>query len=592
MTKNRKTLVATSDHAVFARRPNSKRLGRPMNERISSIMCIPILLALLLSSGILFAQDETKQDSPRQSTADSAFTNADKNGDGRLGPDEVKNAALFKRMDTDSDGFVTLKEAQAHAKRRRVRENAAAPKEVSEKPIFPASADGEAAKRELLSTIADVASGDKRPPNIVLLFSDDLGYGDTSLYGSQKIPTPNIDALGKQGVRFSNAYVTAASCSPSRAGLMSGRYQQRFGFEFNTAGGAITHRLHRGLDPSVVTMTDVLKQAGYVTGMFGKWHLGTQPQFHPQARGFDVFYGFLAGAHSFFPSKAPQPFHSTIMRDKSPLIEPEYLTDAIARETVNFIGVNQDKPFFAYVPFNAVHTPIEATKKYQDRFPDETDQTRRDYYAMTSALDDAVGSIVAAIDKHGLSENTLVIFVNDNGGPIYTGVQSNGALKLGKLFLFEGGIRVPMVIKLPGKFEPGTVYDHPTSALDLFPTICAAAGIKVPSGIKLDGVDLTPFVNGQFTGIPHEALFWSNGPNIAVRQGNWKLVKSYDNTWLFDLAGDIGESKNLADSNPEIVERLEKAYQKWRSGMSKPAWPSKPNRRKVEVDGLTYEMNI
>lgn len=550
---------------------------------------IPLFIAFFLSPCLLVAQNESKKDPANQSVG-SKFAADDKNGDGKLGPDEIKNEELFKRMDVDSDGFVTPKEARAHAKQRRARENAAA--EVSNEPVFPANPEGEAAKRKLLSTIPNVTSGDKRPPNIVLLFSDDLGYGDLSLHGSKTIPTPNIDALGKQGVRFSSAYVTAASCSPSRAGLMSGRYQQRFGFEFNTADGAITHRLHRGLDPSVVTMTDVLKQAGYVTGMFGKWHLGTQSQFHPQARGFDEFYGFLAGAHSFFPSKGPQPFHRTVMRDKTPLIEPEYLTDAIARETVNFIGANQDKPFFAYVPFNAVHTPIEATKKYQDRFPDETDQTKRDYYAMTSALDDAVGSIVAAIDKHGLSENTLVIFVNDNGGPIYTGVQSNGPLKLGKLFLFEGGIRVPMVIKLPGKFESDSVYDQPTSTLDLFPTICAAAGIKVPAGIHLDGVDLTPFVNGHSAGAPHETLFWSNGPNIAVRQGNWKLVKSYDNTWLFDLAGDIGESKNLADSNPEIVERLEKAYQKWRSQMSKPAWPSKPNRRKVEVDGLEYEMNI
>ncbi|MCP4776520.1 MAG: sulfatase-like hydrolase/transferase, partial [Planctomycetaceae bacterium] len=415
---------------------------------------ILFLIAFLLSPCMLLAQGETKQGS-----TDSAFTKADKNGDGRLGPDEVKNEALFNRMDADSDGFVTQNEAQALAKRRRARENEAAAKEVSNEPVFPANPEGEAAKRKLLSTIPAVTTGDKRPPNIVLLFSDDLGYGDISLYGSKKIPTPNIDALGKQGVRFSNAYVTAASCSPSRAGLMSGRYQQRFGFEFNTAGGAITHRLHRGLDPSVVTMTDVLKQAGYVTGMFGKWHLGTQPQFHPQARGFDEFYGFLAGAHSFFPAKASQPFHTTIMRDKSPLIESDYLTDAIARETVKFIGANQDKPFFAYVPFNAVHTPIEATKKYQDRFPNELDPTKRDYYAMTSALDDAVGAIVAAIGKHGLSENTLVIFVNDNGGPIYTGVQSNGPLKLGKLFLFEGGIRVPMIVKMPGKFQADTVYD-------------------------------------------------------------------------------------------------------------------------------------
>jgi arylsulfatase A-like enzyme len=552
---------------------------------------ITLCIVLLLNSCLLVAQKQTKKDSAEQSGVGSKFAAADKNSDGKLGPDEITRESLVNRMDVNSDEFVSPKEVRAKTTPRRKRENAAAA-EVSNRQVFPANPEGEAAKRKLLATIPRISTGDNRPPNIVLLFSDDLGYGDLSSYGSITIPTPNIDALGKQGVRFSSAYVTAASCSPSRAGLMSGRYQQRFGFEFNTAGGAVTHRLHRGLDPSVVTLTDVLKQAGYVTGMFGKWHLGTQPQFHPQARGFDEFYGFLAGAHSFFPSKGPQPIHSTVMRNKTPLIEPEYLTDAIAREAVNFITVNQDKPFFAYVPFNAVHTPIEATEKYQDRFPDETDQTRRDYYAMTSALDDAVGSIVGALDKHGLSENTLVIFANDNGGPTYTRVQNNGPLKLGKLFLFEGGIRVPMVIKLPGKFEPGTVYDHPTSTLDLFPTICAAAGIKLPSGIKLDGVDLTPFIKGHFVGRPHETLFWSNGPNLAVRHGNWKLVKSHDNTWLFDLGSDLSESKNTADSNPEIIERLEKLYQDWRSEMSKPAWPSKPNRRKVEVDGLTYEMNI
>ena len=547
-----------------------------------------LLLVLLLVYSLQAIAAET---APKVNE-DSAFTTADVNNDGRLGPEEVKNETLFQRMDANSNGFVTRKEAQSFIQRRRARENAEGAKEASSTPVFPANTEDEATKQKLLSTIADITSGDTPPPNIVLLFADDLGYGDTSLYGSEKIPTPNIDALGKQGVRFSNAYVTAASCSPSRAGLMSGQYQQRFGFEFNTAGGAITHRLHRGLDPSVVTMADVLKQAGYVTGMFGKWHLGTQPQFHPQARGFDEFYGFLAGAHSFFPAKNPQPFHSTIMRDTSPLIEPEYLTDAIARETVAFIDANHTKPFFAYVPFNAVHTPIEATKKYQDRFPDETNQTKRDYYAMTSALDDAVGAIVAAIDKHGLTDNTLVVFVNDNGGPIYTGVQSNGPLKLGKLFLFEGGIRVPMIIKLPGTFGPNSVYDQPASTLDLFPTICGTAGINIPPKINLDGIDLSPFIKGQVSGSPRDALFWSNGPNIAVRHGDWKLVKSYDNTWLFNLASDIGESNNLAKTKPEIVEQLETLYHDWRSQMSEPAWPSKPNRRKIEVDGMLYELNI
>ena len=560
--------------------------GNSVMKELSTSTRLLLVLLLIYSFQAIAAETLPK------ANEDSAFTKADVNNDGRLGPEEVKNETLFQRMDANSNGFVSRKEAQSFIQRRRAREDAEFAKEASGRPVFPASTEDEAAKRKLLSTIADITSGDTRPPNIVLLFADDLGYGDTSLYGSKKISTPNIDALGKQGVRFSNAYVTAASCSPSRAGLMSGQYQQRFGFEFNTAGGATTHRSHRGLDPSVVTMADVLKQAGYVTGMFGKWHLGTQPQFHPQARGFDEFYGFLAGAHSFFPAKNPQPFHSTIMRDTSPLIEPEYLTDAIARETVTFIDANHKKPFFAYVPFNAVHTPIEATEKYQDRFPNEPNQTKRDYYAMTSALDDAVGAIVAAINKHGLADNTLVIFVNDNGGPIYTGVQSNGPLKLGKLFLFEGGIRVPMVLKLPSTFEPNSVYDQPASTLDLFPTICHAAGIKLPPEISLDGVDLTPFIKGTVSGSPHDTLFWSNGPNCAVRHGDWKLVKSYDNTWLFHLASDIVESKNLAQSKPEIVEQLETLYHEWRSQMSEPAWPSKPNRRKVEVDGLVYEMNI
>ena len=268
---------------------------------------ILFLIALWLSPCVLVAQNQSEKDPPKQSSAGSQFAAADKNGDGKLGPDEIKNKALFQRMDADSDGFVTPQEALAHTKRRRARENATAAAEATNQPVFPANPADAAAKRKLLSTIPNITAGNKRPPNIVLLFADDLGYGDLALYGSQEIPTPHIDALGKQGTRFSNAYVTAASCSPSRAGLISGRYQQRFGFEFNTSGGAITHRLHRGLDPSVVTMTDVLKQAGYVTGMFGKWHLGTQPQFHPQARGFDEFYGFLAGAHSFFLPKRPSP---------------------------------------------------------------------------------------------------------------------------------------------------------------------------------------------------------------------------------------------------------------------------------------------
>jgi arylsulfatase A-like enzyme len=320
--------------------------------------------------------------------------------------------------------------------------------------------------------------------------------------------------------------------------------------------------------------------------------LGTQPQFHPQVRGFDEFYGFLAGAHSFLPVKRPEKIFSTIMRGNQALHESEYLTDAIARETVNFINQHANEPLFAYVPFNAVHTPIEATKKYQNRFPNSKNAKRRDYYAMTSALDDAVGAIVAALENHQLADNTLVIFLNDNGGPVYTGVQSNGPLRLGKLFLFEGGIRVPMLVKWPEQIEAGQVFDGVTSSLDVLPTICQAAGIKLPKAISRDGVDLLPYLTGAATGSPHDSLFWSSGPNKAVRHQNWKLIKSGNSRWLFDLSTDVGERNNIINGNPDKRKLLEGLLDQWQSEMSSPAWPSKPQRRKVSVDGQTYELNI
>ena len=429
-------------------------------------------------------------------------------------------------------------------------------------------------------------------PNVVFILADDLGYGDLGVHGSKSILTPHIDALAKGGVRFTDAYVTAASCSPSRAGLMTGRYQERFGFEFNTSGAAITHRLGRGLDPAEITMATVLQKGGYVTGMAGKWHLGTRPRFHPLKRGFDEFYGFLAGAHSYFQPKTKEPAYSSVMRDRAPLSEPAYLTDAIAREAVAFIRRNKRKPFFSYVSFNAVHTPLQASRKYLDRFPKVDDPKRKAYYAMTSALDDAVGAIVKALEDEGLAKNTLVVFLNDNGGPVYTKVQSNGLLRLGKLFLFEGGIRVPMILHWPGVLKPGTVYHEPVSSLDVFPTVCSAAGVDLPKKLKLDGVDLLPFLKGDKKSVPHDVLFWSNGPNKAVRMGSWKLVKAGDHAWLFDLKNDLGEKTNLAKKKPEVLRKLEKALEKWQSQMKPPAWPSKSNRRKILIDGVPYELNI
>jgi arylsulfatase A-like enzyme len=556
------------------------------------IIVLLMLLYFVFSANLLFAQNESE----RISETPPVFNELDKNSDGRLSRDELSNPALFERMDANANGWVTIAEAQRWAQRRAKRESSV---EVSQNTdsnydavVYPPDPETESARRSLLEKIDDVTTGEKRPPNIVLILADDLGYADTGVYGSTPIPTPHIDALAAEGTHFTNAYVTAASCSPSRAGLISGRYQQRFGFEFNTSSGAITHRCYRGLDPAAITLAEVLHKAGYATGMFGKWHLGTHPHLHPQSRGFDEFYGFLAGAHSFFPVPNEEPVYSTIMRGREAINEPKYLTDAIARETVRFIDEHHDRPFFAYVPFNAVHTPIQATPEYQERFSSVSDPKRRDYYAMTSALDDAVGKIVDAIDRQGLTNDTLIVFLNDNGGPIYTGVQSNGPLRLGKLFLFEGGVRVPMIMRWPGVVPPTTVFDGTVSSLDVFPTVSAAANIDLQEVVDFDGIDLLPFLSGDANGNPHQTLFWSNGPNVAVRSGNWKLIKSYENTWLFNLAEDLGEENNLATDRPEIVERLESELEEWKSEMREPAWPSKPQRNKTPIDGMIYELNI
>ena len=474
-----------------------------------------------------------------------------------------------------------------------------APMEESINLVFPPDPEAQKEKARILAALKRVPAADgenpegenDRQPNIVLLLADDLGYSESGIYGAADIPTPHIDALAEEGMRWTDAYVTAAICSPSRAGILTGRYQQRFGFEFNIGDGEVVHRDHRGLDPAAITMADVLQQAGYATGIFGKWHLGTQEHLQPQARGFDEFYGFLSAQHSSFPVKSEQPVYKTILQGRSPVIEPDYLPDAIAREAVKFITAHHDKPFFAYVPFNAPHKPIQATQKYLDRFPDVKDQEQREYYAMISALDDAVGSIVTSLAGHDLTGKTLVIFLNDNGGTYFRGTKGNEPLRMGKIFLFEGGVRVPMIMKWPGNVPAGSVFSGLTSSLDIFPTVCAAAGIQLPGDLVLDGVDLMPFVEGTKQGSPHEILFWGNGPNMAVRKGSWKLIKSHDNAWLFDLSRDPGERKNLAKERPDKVAELDGELARWKSRMAEPAWPSRPKHAKILIDGLEYELN-
>jgi len=448
-----------------------------------------------------------------------------------------------------------------------------------------------------------------RKPNIVFILGDDLGYCDVSMYGCREIPTPNIDSIAAGGVKFTSGYVSAPVCSPSRAGLLTGRYQQRFGFEFNA--GPLQRALNdpeMGLPASEITLAEVMKKAGYATGMVGKWHLGMHPKFHPTQRGFDEYFGFLFGANMYIDPDQPgvksadpegagvriRGPRNPIIRNQTPIEEPQYLTDAFAREAVNFIERHRNEPFFLYAPFNAPHTPLQATKKYLDRFPQIKDEKRQIYAAMVSALDDAVGAILKKLRDAKLEQDTLVVFLSDNGCATYTKACTNDPLRLGKLTHFEGGFRVPFAMQFPGVIKTGTVYDEPISSLDLFPTAVALAGDKLPADRAYDGVDLLPFLTGMKKTSPHDTLCWRNGENAAIRKGKWKLFRARDHSWLFDLSSDIGEQKDLADKRPDLVDQLKKELANWEAGMKQPQWPCRRtgDAFQVVIDGIKLNLCI
>jgi arylsulfatase A-like enzyme len=425
----------------------------------------------------------------------------------------------------------------------------------------------------LAAAIGGQASAENAParPNIVLIVGDDMGYADIGVHGCKDIPTPHIDSLAKNGVRCTSGYVSGPYCSPTRAGLLTGRYQQRFGHEFNP-GPSPTGEV--GLPVDQVTLADRLKQAGYKTGMVGKWHLGNAEKFHPLNRGFQEFFGFLGGAHSYFVSdnRGTKGQVNAVLRGFEPVQEPEYLTDAFAREAVAFIDRHQKQPFFLYLTFNAVHTPMHATDKYLAQFKDVTDEKRRTYCAMMSAMDDAIGAVLAKLDEARLTENTLVMFVSDNGGPQPANASSNAPLRGNKATTWEGGIRVPYLIQWKGKLRSGLTFDQPVIQLDMHATALAAAGAKIPG--ELDGVNLLPHLTGEKTSPPHEALYWRFGPQFAIRMGNYKLVKAtgIDQPQLFDLAADIGETQDLSGAKPEVVKDLTARYEEWNKTLDKPRW--------------------
>lgn len=423
-------------------------------------------------------------------------------------------------------------------------------------------------------------------PNIVLILADDLGYGGIGCQGDQEIPTPHIDALAATGVRMTNGYVTCPVCAPTRAGLMTGRYQQRFGFETNPGPEAYADP-NFGLPRSEKTLAERLKELGYATGMFGKWHIGYKPGLTPPDRGFDEFFGFLGGANDYFPPTGRRAGRQPILRGTNTVEEKEYLTDAFGREAVSFIERHKDHPFFCYLPFNAVHSPLQADSKYLKRFEHIADQKRRTHCAMVSAMDDNIGRVMDALRKHGLEERTLVFFISDNGGPTPQTTSSNAPLRGYKGQVLEGGIRVPFIVRWKGRLPEGKVYDRPVISLDVVPTVLAAAGKPVGPADKLDGVDLVPYLAGAKSGMPHEALFWRFHDQRAIRQGDWKLVRTnQDPRWrLYHLERDIAEARDLADREPAKLKELEKMWNAWNAELKDPLWRRQDGRTQRRAGG-------
>ena len=464
-------------------------------------------------------------------------------------------------------------------------------------------------------------------PNIIVILADDLGYADISAYKIDRFQTPNIDRIGMEGVRFTDGYATAPVCGPSRAGLMTGRYQERFGFEYNNGG---ERDLAQGLGIAVgeLTIAQLLKDAGYHTGMIGKWHLGSQEQFYPINRGFDEFVGFLPGETSYIDPKQPgvhasfgplgdsaltspaQPaiedadrgnrlskLAATFVRGPANQIvesadhhiihnEHQYLTDYFGDRAMEYIQRNAKagNPYFLYLAFNAVHAPHMVTAKYYDRFPQIRDHQMRVYAAMVAALDDNVGRVLDAVKAAGQTDNTIIYFASDNGCAAYfPGLCSCTPLRGGKLSHYEGGTRVPFMLRWPGHIQSGMVYREAVSLLDVLPTSVAAAGGSLPADRVYDGVDLIPYLTAKKSGPPHDMVAWRRLPLFSIRQGDWKLWESVDDKTgrygeyklLFNLKDDLNETTNLADKHPEKLKELEGLAHQWAEQMTDPKWPTR-----------------
>jgi arylsulfatase A-like enzyme len=417
--------------------------------------------------------------------------------------------------------------------------------------------------------IAAQARADR--PNVVLIMTDDVGYADFGAYGARDVKTPNVDALARGGVRLTDFYANGATCTPTRAGLISGRYQQRVVLEWPLGARAEDHG--RGLAVTGRSLPQLLKNHGYATALVGKWHLGWKPEFSPLAHGFDYFFGFKSGFVDYYEhTGGDSPAYTDLFENDSAAKVPGYLTDLITDRAVRFIEQNAARPFFIDVSYNAAHWPWQVPDKpsvARDNARhlgplDSATGTRAEYVAMLERADLGVGKILQALDRLGLRRNTIVIFTNDNGGEW---LSNNRPLFQHKGSVWEGGIRVPAIVRWPGRIPAGSVSDQVGITMDLTASILAAAGAPVPPELKLDGMNLLPILEGRSPKV-QRSLFWriiGQRPMRAVRSGDWKLVFDGPRAMLFDLRADIGERTNLIGERSDVARRLERLLAAWQA---------------------------
>ncbi|WOH36016.1 sulfatase-like hydrolase/transferase [Thalassotalea fonticola] len=440
----------------------------------------------------------------------------------------------------------------------------------------------------LLLTLVNPVWAKASKPNFIVILTDDQGYADVGFNGSKDIVTPNIDRIANEGTRFTNGYVTYSVCGPSRAGLLTGRYQGRFGFGRNPIIDPTDPLAGLPLEEQMIS--EVLQGVGYTSSAIGKWHMGSHPKFHPNNRGFDHFYGFLSGGHRYFPEeliyedeaqgiamdshKSPSNswYHTKLLRNNEVVETSTYLTDELSREAIEFIEQEKDNPFFLYLAYNAPHSPLQASKEYLARNTHIKDKKRRTYASMITAVDDGVGSVLAKLEQLNLDDNTLIFFLSDNGGALKSSAK-NVPLRGMKGDFFEGGIRVPFAVRWPEKIPAGVDYNNPVSSLDILATFASLTNASISTERPLDGVNLMPFILGENQGLPHDVLFWRSFDSniLASRRGNAKAISSSQiGDHLYNLSNDLAERHDLSEKQSNTFDQQKVEMDLWATELQDP----------------------